>query len=136
MGAGGHGTGAVSGDGRGVGVTGGLCISINTRTIDQPQRIGLHVPPCCGIVVAHPVLMQAGFRLEPLPRKPRSRRRPGRHPHPAERQIGGGPGLDAGAVGPNTGRPMWSERIQDTRSPTSESEVREATQPETRLKLK
>ena len=42
--------------------------------------------------------MQARFTLKPLPRKPRSRRRPGRDAHPAERQVGRRPDLGAGAV--------------------------------------
>ena len=55
-------------------------IPINTRPIDQPQRVCLNIPPQCGIVIAHPVLMQAIFRRKPLPRKPRVAANPRNHP--------------------------------------------------------
>ncbi len=41
-------------------------IPIHAGTIDQPQRIRLHISARHRIVIAHPVLMHAGFRLEPL----------------------------------------------------------------------
>ena len=44
-------------------------IAIDARPVDQPQRVGLEIPPRHRIVVAHPVLVQARLRLEPLPRK-------------------------------------------------------------------
>ena len=74
------------------------CIPIHTGPIHQPQRIGLHVPSRGRIIIPHPVLVQACLGLEPLPREPGGRRRPGRDSHPAERQISGGPDLDPRSI--------------------------------------
>ena len=40
-------------------------IPIHTRPVHQPQRVGLEVPSRRRVVVAHPVLVEAGFALEP-----------------------------------------------------------------------
>lgn len=42
------------------------CIPIDTRPIHQSQRISLHVAACRRVIVPHPVLVQAGLRLEPF----------------------------------------------------------------------
>ena len=41
-------------------------IRIHARPIDEPERIGLRIPADGGIVVPVPVVVQAGFDLEPL----------------------------------------------------------------------
>ena len=46
-------------------------IPIDTGPIHQPQRVCLQIPSRCRIVIPHPVLVQAGFGLEPLAGEPR-----------------------------------------------------------------
>ena len=41
-------------------------VAVDARPIDEPERIGVQIPPRRRIVVAHPVLVKAGFGLEPL----------------------------------------------------------------------
>ena len=41
-------------------------VAVDARSVDEPERIGLDVAPGRRIVVAHPVLVQAGLSLEPL----------------------------------------------------------------------
>ena len=41
-------------------------ILIHRRPVHQPERVGLNVAPRRRVVVAHPVLVEAGFALEPL----------------------------------------------------------------------
>ena len=45
---------------------GTTCIPLYTRPIDEPERIGLGVSPERRIVMPVPVVVQAGFDLEPL----------------------------------------------------------------------
>ena len=49
----------------------GFHIPINTRAVDEPQRIGLRKPADGGIIMPVPVVVQAGFELEPLAREAR-----------------------------------------------------------------
>lgn len=74
-------------------------IAIDTRPVDQPERVRLQIPARRGIVVAHPVLVQAGFGLEPLAGKAQGDGGAGGGADLAEGQVGGGPGLDGGGVG-------------------------------------
>ena len=69
-------------------------IPINTRPIDQPQRIGFQIPPRRRIIIPHPVLVQAGFGLEPLAGEAEGRGDAARSADSAEREIGQGPDLD------------------------------------------
>jgi hypothetical protein len=71
-------------------------IPIHAGSVDQPQRVGLQVSPCRGIVVSHPVLVQACFGLEPLAGEAQVDGAAGGDPHPAEGEVAGGP--DDGAV--------------------------------------
>ena len=42
------------------------CIPIHASPVHQPQRVGLDVAPSSGIILPHPVLVQAAFKLGPL----------------------------------------------------------------------
>jgi len=64
-------------------------ISVNTRPINQPQRVGLQIPPRRWIIIAHPVLVQAGLALKPLTGEAEVYRRSCGCLHPAKRQIAG-----------------------------------------------
>ena len=48
------------------------------RAAGHPERVRLQIPPRCRIVVAHPVLVQAAFDLEPLAGKAQADRCAGR----------------------------------------------------------
>ena len=63
------------------------CIAINRRPIDQPQWVGLDVPPRRRIVVAHPVLIKPRFHLEPLAGEAQVDRRAGHHMDAPERLV-------------------------------------------------
>ena len=76
-----------------------LHIPIHTRPVHQPQRVGLEVPPGRRVVVAHPVLVEAGFALEPLAGEPCGGEGAGAYVHPAEGLVGGGPDLHPAGVG-------------------------------------
>ena len=80
-----------------------LYIPIDTGPIDQPQWIGLQIPPRCGIIVAHPVLVQAGFGLEPLAGEAGGDGRSGGGSDAAEGEVACGPGFGAACVGAEDG---------------------------------
>ena len=58
-------------------------IPIHTRPVHEPERVGPQAPPRRRIVVPHPVLVQARFRLEPLPGEAQVDRRAGGYMDPA-----------------------------------------------------
>ena len=43
------------------------CIAVDTRPIDEPERIRLGIPPGDGVVMPVPIVRKAGFDLEVLP---------------------------------------------------------------------
>ncbi len=73
-------------------------VAVDARPIDQPQRVRLHVPSRRRVVVPHPVLVQAGFALEPLAGEAQVAVWPRGRVHAAERQICRLPDLYAGIV--------------------------------------
>jgi hypothetical protein len=74
-------------------------IPIDTRPIDEPQRIGLEISSCCWIVVSHPVLVQARFHLEPLAGEAEGDGGAGGGADAAEGEVARGPDDSAGVVG-------------------------------------
>jgi hypothetical protein len=63
----------------------------------------LQVPPRRGVVVAHPVLVEAGFALEPLAGEAVGGEGAGGDMHAAKGLVGGGPDLRSGGVGREDG---------------------------------
>src|SRR5204863_9685383 len=45
-------------------------VGIQVAPTRQPNRIGLNVPPQCGVIIAHAVLREAAFTLHPLAGEP------------------------------------------------------------------
>jgi hypothetical protein len=73
-------------------------VAVDRGTIDQPQRVGLEVSSRRRVVVAHPVLVEAAFGLEPLAGEAGGGGRSGGSVDAAEGDVGGGPDLCARRV--------------------------------------
>ncbi len=84
-------------------------VAIHARAVHQPQRVGLQIPPRRRVVVAHPVLVEAGFGLEPLAGEVRGGVGAGGDLDAAEGGVGGGDGRAGGGARwpttPSAGRP-------------------------------
>ncbi len=89
-------------------------VAVDARPIDQPQRVGLHVPPRRGVVVPHPVLVQAGFGLEPLAGEAQRGVGAGGCVHATEGEVGGIPHLHPRIVCRKDGPPnvVGADKVQ------------------------
>jgi hypothetical protein len=80
-------------------------VPVHAGPIHEPQRVGLDVSPRGGVVVAHPVLVEAALGLEPLPGEAQVERvgaiagEGGGDVHAPDGQVGRLPDLKASAVG-------------------------------------
>ena len=80
-------------------------ISIDTGPIEKPKRVGLQIPPRCWIIIPHPVLVEAGFGLEPLAGEAGGDGGSGGGADAAEGEVACGPDFRAACVGAEDGAP-------------------------------
>jgi hypothetical protein len=80
-------------------------IPTHTRAVHQPDGVGLQVSPRRRVVVAHPVLVEARLRLEPLTGEAAVGEISSGRVDAAERDVGGHPDLGAGVVRREDGPP-------------------------------
>ena len=86
-------------------------VPIDARAIDHPNGVGPKTPPGCRIVVAHPVLVQPGFAMDPLAGEAEGDGGTGGGADLAEGQVAGVQVVVPVELVAKTGRPMWSTRM-------------------------